>query len=49
MKRRIAIKEFNDHLLNLVTIPDKMVKIYSINEQQITKIEEPYDEIFKFD
>ena len=32
-KRRIAIKEFNDELLNLVTIQDKMEAIHSINEQ----------------
>ena len=48
-KRRIAIKEFNDELLNLVTIQDKMEKIYSINEQQVIKIDELYDEIWKFD
>ena len=38
-KRRIAIKEFNDELLNLVTIQDKMKKNYSINEQQVTEID----------
>ena len=48
-KRHIAIKEFNDELLNLVTIQDKMEKVYSINEQQVRKIDELYDEIWKFD
>ena len=48
-KRRIAIKEFNDELLNLVTIQDKMEKIYLINEQQLTQIDEIYDKIWKFD
>ena len=48
-KQRIAIKEFNDELLNLVTIQDKMEKIYPINEQQITEIDKLYDEIWKFD
>ena len=45
---RIAIKEFNDKLLNLVTMQDKMEKIYPINEQQVTEIDELYDEIWKF-
>ena len=36
-KRRIAIKEFNYGLLNLVRIQNKMGKIYSINEQQVIK------------
>ena len=44
---RVAIKEFNDELLNLVTIQDKMEKIYPINEQQVTEIDELYDEICK--
>ena len=48
-KQRIAIKEFNDELLNLVTIQDKMEKIYPINEQQVTEINKLYDEIWKFD
>ena len=37
-------KEFNDELLNLVTIQDKMKKIYPINEQKVTEIDELYDE-----
>ena len=48
-KQRIAIKEFNDNLLNLVTMQDKMEKNYPINEQQVTEIDELYDEIYKFD
>ena len=42
-KRSIAIKKFNNELLNLVTIQDKMERIYFINEQQVTKIDELYD------
>ena len=45
----VAIKEFNDELLNLVTIQDKYEKIYPINEQQVAEIDELYDEIWKFD
>ena len=45
----MAVKEFNNELLNLVTIQDKMEKIYSINEQKVTKIDKLYDEIWKFD
>ena len=45
VKRRIAIKEFIDELLNLVTIQDIMEKNYSVNEQQVTKIDQLYDEI----
>ena len=45
----VAIKEFNDELLNLVTIQDKLEKIYPINEQQVAEIDELYDEIWKFD
>ena len=44
-KQRIAIKEFNDNLLNLVTMLDKMEKNYPINEQQVTEIDDLYDEI----
>ena len=32
-KRGIAIKEFNDELLNLVTMQNKTEKIYSVNKQ----------------
>ena len=39
-KRRTAITEFKDELLNLVTFQDKMEKIYSTNEQQVTKVDE---------
>ena len=41
-KLRVAIKEFNDELLNLVTIQDKLEKIYPINEQQVTEIDALY-------
>ena len=48
-KLRVAIKTFNDELLNLVKIQDKMEKFYPINEQQVVKIEKLYDEIWKLD
>ena len=32
-KQGIAIKEFNDELLNLVTMQNKTEKIYSMNKQ----------------
>ena len=48
-KLRVAIKESYDELLNLVTIQDKLEKIYPINEQQVAEIDELYDEIWKFD
>ena len=44
-----GIKEFNDELLNVVKIQAKMGKIWSINEQQVIKIDELYDEMWKFD
>ena len=31
----VVIKEFNDELLNVVKVHDKMEKKYSINEQQV--------------
>ena len=48
-KKLIAIKEFNDELLNVVKIKYEMEKNYSINEQQLVKIDKLYDEIWKFD
>ena len=48
-KLRPAIKEFNDELLNVVKMQDKMEKIYSINDQQLIEIDKLYDEIWKFD
>ena len=36
----VAIKEFNDELLNLVTIQAKLEIIYPINEQQVAEIDE---------
>ena len=48
-KKLIAIKEFNDELLNVVKIEYEMEKNYSINEQQLVKIDKLYDEIWKFD
>ena len=44
----VAIKEFNDELLNLESIQDKLEKIYPINEQQVAEMDELYDEIWKF-
>ena len=46
---RVATNEFKDKLINLVTMQDKMEKIYSINEQQVAEIDELYDEMWKFD
>ena len=34
----VAIKKFNDKLLNLVKIQDKLEKNYPINEQQVAEI-----------
>ena len=48
-KQRIAIKEFNNDPLNLVMMLDKLENSYPINEQQVTEIDELYDEIWKFD
>ena len=48
-KKLIAIKEFNDELLSVVKIEYEMEKNYSINEQQLVKIDKLYDEIWKFD
>ena len=48
-KLRVSIKTFNDELLNLVKIQDKMEKVYPINEQQVVEIEKLYDEIWKLD
>ena len=36
-------------LLNVVKTEYEMEKIYSINEQQLVKIDKLYDEIWKFD
>ena len=48
-KLHVAIKEFNDELLNVVKIQDKMKKIYPINEQQVLEIDKLYEKIWKFD
>ena len=48
-KLRVAIKEFNDELLNVAKIQVKMEKKYSINEEQVIKIDKLHDEIWKFD
>ena len=47
-KLHVAIKRFNDELLNIVTIQDKSEKICPINEQQVAEIGELY-KIWKFD
>ena len=47
-KLRVAFKESYDQLLNLVTMQDKLEKIYPINQQQVAEIDELYDEIWKF-
>ena len=43
------IKEFNDDLINLVMVQDKLENIYPISEQQVTEIDELSYEIWKFD
>ena len=48
-KRCIVIKDFNDELLNLVMILDKIENIWHINEQQQIEIDQLYDRIWKFD
>ena len=48
-KQHIVIKKFNDELLKLVMIQDKMEKIYSIDEQQVTEMDKLYDQIWNFD
>ena len=48
-KRCIVIKDFNDELLNLVMILDKIENIWLINEQQQIEIDQLYDRIWKFD
>ena len=45
-KERKAIKEFNDDLLNVVKIIEK---IWSVNEQQVIEIDKLYYEIWRFD
>ena len=41
-KQHIVIKKFNDELLKLVMIQDKM-------EQQVTEMDKLYDQIWNFD
>ena len=41
--------KLNDELSNLVTIENKLDKIYFINEQQVIEINKLYDEIWKID
>ena len=41
----IAVKEFNNESLNLVTIQNKMEKNCSIDEQQVPEIDELYDDL----
>ena len=48
-KQCIVIKDFNDELLNLVMILDKIENIWLINEQQQIEIDQLYDRIWKFD
>ena len=48
-KRRIAIKEFNDEVLNLVVIQDKLDKNNTTGEQQHVEIDKLDFERLKFD
>ena len=42
-KLRVAIKEFNDELLNVVKMQDKIEKIYPINEQEVIELDKLHD------
>ena len=41
----MAVKEFNDELLNLVTIQNEMEKLNTIRYQQVIEIDQMYDKI----
>ena len=41
-KVRMTVKEFNDELLNLITIQDEMEKLDTIRQQQIIETDEMY-------
>ena len=47
-KVRMTVKEFNDDLLNLVTIQDEMEKLDTIRQQQIIETDEMYDKKEEF-
>ena len=47
-KLLMAVKEFNDELLNLVTIQNEMEKLNTIRYQQVIEIDEMYDKIEEF-
>ena len=42
-KLRVAIKVFNDELLNVVKMQDKIEKIYPINEQEVIELDKLHD------
>ena len=47
-KVRMTVKEFNDDLLNLITIQDEMEKLDTIRQQQIIETDEMYDKKEEF-
>ena len=47
-KLRIAAKDFNDELLNLVTIQFEIEQLDTIRQEQIIAIDEMYDKIEEF-
>ena len=47
-KVRLTVKEFNDDLLNLITIQDEMEKLDTIRQQQIIETDEMYDKKEEF-
>ena len=47
-KVRMTVKEFNDDLLNLITIQDEMEKFDTIRQQQIIETDEMYDKKEEF-
>ena len=47
-KVRMTVKEFNDDLLNLITIQDEMEKLDTIRQQQIIEADEMYDKKEEF-
>ena len=47
-KVRMTVKEFNDELLNLMTIQDEMERLNTIGQQLIRETNEIYDKIEEF-
>ena len=47
-KVRMAVKKFNNRLLNLITIQDEMEKLNTIRQQQTIETDEMYDKKEEF-